>query len=424
MEGSRMSQHDIETMQTYTLFYTGGDEVISPNIRYIIIDKSVNMIPDETFCDHEQLERIKLHDELQMIGDSAFYGCHHLQIINFPLSVSSCLETIDRWAFYKCTSLKQMKLPPWLKRINRGAFACCTSLIVINLPPLLEVIGCGAFSGCTSLIAATFPNSIQCIEHRAFFECTSLISACLPQSVQVEESAFRGCITLELRQQHIDNVIATLTYEQWEQYNDRSLGTIMYLKVRYKELPIHKICSDLNVTLDKIQSTVINNHTLQQVDNLGMTALHCLCLNPNATPEMLKLLTNEYPQAATMQAKMVTNRQVVGGVVGVTHLMINPLQLWLKVNGITCNDEDDLNEDGKMTIPRALRKGMGWNELLGMIYIQQSISECVEQNEEANLYPFMQAAATITIDGIMDNLETVHQLALLDTRLIYESNDI
>ena len=69
---------------------------------------------------------------------------------------------------------------------------------------------------------------------------------------------------------------------------------------------------------------------------------------------------------------------------------------------------------------RALKKDIQWNELLGMIYIQQSLSECVEQNEDSKLYPFMQVA---TIDG-MDNLEKVYQLALLDTRLIYESAEI
>jgi len=38
-----------------------------------------------------------------------------------------------------------------------------------------------------------------------------------------------------------------------------------------------------------------------------MTALHLLCLNPNATPEMFDLLANAYPQAATMQAEMITD---------------------------------------------------------------------------------------------------------------------
>jgi len=38
-----------------------------------------------------------------------------------------------------------------------------------------------------------------------------------------------------------------------------------------------------------------------------MKVLHLLCLDPNATPEMLKLLANACPQVVTMQAEMVAN---------------------------------------------------------------------------------------------------------------------
>jgi len=67
---------------------------------------------------------------------------------------------------------------------------------------------------------------------------------------------------------------------------------------------------------------------------------------------------------------------------------------------------------------------MVWNDLLGMVYIQQqSMLECIDRNDDTKLYPFMQAAATITNRRI-SNLETVYQLALLVTRLIYESAEI
>jgi len=47
-------------------------------------------------------------------------------------------------------------------------------------------------------------------------------------------------------------------------------------------------------------------------------------------------------------------------------------------------------------------------------------TEYLEQNKDTKLYPFMQAGK-MTMDG-MDNLEKVYQLALLDTRSIYESS--
>jgi len=53
-----------------------------------------------------------------------------------------------------------------------------------------------------------------------------------------------------------------------------------------------------------------------------MTALHALCLNPSATPEMLKMVANACPQAVTMQAEMVNN-----GVLR-HRIMVTPLKLW------------------------------------------------------------------------------------------------
>jgi len=154
--------------------------------------------------------------------------------------------------------------------------------------------------------------------------------------------------------------------------------------------------------------------SLLQRDELGMTPLHVLCLNPNATPAMFKMIANACPQAATIQAEMITQVDHDDG--GRIVEMVTPTKLWLKVKGISYNDNTDFSDEGRrISLSRALRKNIQWNELLGMIYIQQSLSECVEQHEDTKLYPFMQVA---TMDG-MDNLETLYQLALLDTRMIY-----
>ena len=158
---------------------------------------------------------------------------------------------------------------------------------------------------------------------------------------------------------------------------------------------------------------------LQQTDELGMTPLHKLCLNSNAKPEMFKLLANVYPQAATIQVQMVTNVEYDDydrvTVVDDRREMVTPIKLLLKVKRISYHDED-FNEEGRMTLSTVLQKDMEFNDVLTIMYIQQSLSENVDQNEGTKLYPFMQAA---TIDG-RNSFETVYQLALLETRLIYE----
>jgi hypothetical protein len=267
---------------------------------------------------------------------------------------------------------------------------------------VLEVIDDYAFASCHSLIAAYFPKSLQRIGNMAFSRCYSLISAELPPTVQVDDETFIGCPTLEMRQPQIDH--DSLTYEQMVQ---RSRESITWLKVRSDGLPIHKICSDPNSALDQLQSTINinnnNNNPLQQTDELGMTALHLLCLNPNATPEMCKLLVNACPYTATTHAQMVTNVEYVGfaNAVEETRGMVTPIKLWLKVKGISY-DDNDFDEEGHMTLHSVFQKG-----LENDINLIMSISN--------HVYPCMQAA---TINGM--NLEMLYHLAMYDPKLIYE----
>jgi hypothetical protein len=270
----------------------------------------------------------------------------------------------------------------------------------------LEEIGCAAFSDCSSLLAVYFPKSLQRIGDFAFDQCHSLISAELPPTVQVHDRAFFQCYTLELRQPQVD--YNSLAYQQQVQ---RSRESIRWLKVRNDEHPIHKICNDTNTAIEQLQSTINSNnnnninHALQQTDDLGMTALHALCLNPSATPEMLKMIANSFPQAATMQAVMATNDH--GG-----RIMVTPIKLLMKVKGISY-DDNDFDEQGLLTHNAAFQKGLEWNDLSSIMSIHSF--NLGAANESNHLYPFMQAA---TINGM--KLETLYHLAMYDLKLIYQ----
>jgi hypothetical protein len=133
-----------------------------------------------------------------------------------------------------------------------------------------------------------------------------------------------------------------------------------------------------------------------------MTALHLLCLNPNATQEMFKILANACPQAATIQAEMVTNIEYLYDnewrIVDETREMVTPIKLWLKVKGIPYDDVTDFNEEGYMTLDAALQKGFDWNGLLTTMSIQSYYHVLGEQNEESRLYQFMQVATVGNVD--------------------------
>ena len=94
---------------------------------------------------------------------------------------------------------------------------------------------------------------------------------------------------------------------------------------------------------------------------------------------------------------------------------VTPIKLWPKVKVISYDNEYFINK-GRMMLSKALGNNIKLNELIEMIYIQQSVSEFVEKNEDIRVYSFMKVAKS----NVLDYLEKVYQLALLDTRITYE----
>jgi len=177
-----------------------------------------------------------------------------------------------------------------------------------------------------------------------------------------------------------------------------SLESVRYLKERYvtPRLRVHTICSDLNITLDQLLQSLPhnsnhNNNTTNpvlQTDELGMTALHLLCLNPNTTPDMFKIIATAGSQAAAMQAQMVTHEEYdrIHELVYEAREMVTPIKLWLKMR---CSSYDDANdffdEQDHITLDAVLQRGLEWNNLQSIMNIQFHGSDFLVVKNETNL---------------------------------------
>ena len=51
------------------------------------------------------------------------------------------LKVIEEYAFYKCSNLKNIKLPNNIININKHAFNGCSELLLSELPNNLKIIG-------------------------------------------------------------------------------------------------------------------------------------------------------------------------------------------------------------------------------------------------------------------------------------------
>ena len=87
--------------------------------------------------------------------------------------------SIRTYAFYQCTSLTSLTLPPGMTgSIGPEAFRSCAALTTLTLPPgMTGSIGGNAFISCSALTALTLPSGMTgSIGTYVFNGCTSLTS--------------------------------------------------------------------------------------------------------------------------------------------------------------------------------------------------------------------------------------------------------
>ena len=149
-------------------------------------------------------------NSISFIGSSAFFSCHSLASVNFPVctdigyfafggcasltsvSFPACMS-IESYAFGGCTSLASVDFPA-CTYIGDGAFTNCRSLTSISFP-VCTYIGGNAFANCSSLTSVDFPACTS-IESYAFVSCSSLTSANFPACSSIGDFAFNSCRSL------------------------------------------------------------------------------------------------------------------------------------------------------------------------------------------------------------------------------------
>ena len=168
------------------------------NLEYvteITIGKNVREISDWAFGNSKKVTKIEVDDNNPYICDvdGVVYTKDMKTVLFYPpqrgvvtdkdengnevkaisYEIPEGVETIRSKAFYKCSDLKEIKLPSTLKTIEEKAFFLC-DLKEIILPDGLETIGKDAFGFCSSLKEVTVPASVTRIDEYAFYSCTSL----------------------------------------------------------------------------------------------------------------------------------------------------------------------------------------------------------------------------------------------------------
>ena len=136
------------------------------------------------------LKEIVIENTVKTIGNSAFYDCDGLTVVDIPDSVTS----IGSSAFSDCGGLTSVTIGSDVKTIGAYAFRNCVKLTVVAIPDSVESIGQYAFDGCAELASVTIGNGVKTIGAYAFRNCAKLTSLSLGSSIEsMGTYAFSNC---------------------------------------------------------------------------------------------------------------------------------------------------------------------------------------------------------------------------------------
>jgi len=158
--------------------YTGGQQVVPEDVTHVVIDRSVEIIPERAFYGREQLVSVKFHDGVEEIKRWAFKGCTSLRSLNL-----TGIKTIGSKAFMSCDALMDVdvKFGDYQGRteISKKAFDHCSSLRRSKLLGVRKVEK-WAFNYCTSLTDVEFDDKLETIDEYAFRHCHLLTRISIP----------------------------------------------------------------------------------------------------------------------------------------------------------------------------------------------------------------------------------------------------
>lgn len=221
------------------------------NIENITIPNSVKCIDERAFSECQYLTSISLGNELDSIGDYAFYNCYNLPILTIPKSIK-CIGMnafalckgliIVNWNAVSCNDfthspfnlfeddrykdksiiiksiifgedvqhipsnicsylkgLLNVSIGDNVKTIGTSAFFECNKLPTISIPNSTISIGGGSFKNCSELTNLELGKNLKIIGPYAFSNCKKLANINIPSTnnlTSIENYAFQGCILI------------------------------------------------------------------------------------------------------------------------------------------------------------------------------------------------------------------------------------
>lgn len=144
------------------------------------------------FAGCDSLQKVVMHDGVNIVGTDALFGCHNLRELNLGNSITQ----IDDWAFCDCLSLVEVTIPDSVVGIRCCAFRGCLALESVTIGDGTTEIADGAFESCTSMSVLNLGSSVEIIGHNVFLS-SNISEVVIPESIEsIGCRAFCNCANL------------------------------------------------------------------------------------------------------------------------------------------------------------------------------------------------------------------------------------
>ncbi len=191
------------------------------SLRTLRFKEGVKTLGRYSFANCRNLEAVYLPGSLTSLGYRPFADCNNLRAVHVPdvakwlsspikgrislelsdfyegdtlvedLTIGPEVTEIPEWAFFKCRSLKTVRIAQGITRVGTSAFCRCCALESVTLPESLTEIADSAFYGCTGLKGVRLPDSVNVIGQEAFDPACELTGAMAEAYKKAEDERIR-----------------------------------------------------------------------------------------------------------------------------------------------------------------------------------------------------------------------------------------
>lgn len=145
--------------------------LLKAGIDPLALDENLKCIP-QNYLYNSMIDKFTVPSKVNFIGENAFLNSD-LKEISFEQN--SKLDFIRGGAFYACTYLESIKLPPSTTMLGERCFAFCESLEYVYLPKTLHIIGDGCFYGAYNMKEIEYEGTMKDFENilEKYFDATT-----------------------------------------------------------------------------------------------------------------------------------------------------------------------------------------------------------------------------------------------------------